>query len=154
MANYNRVLLMGNLTRDPELKYTASGTAVGNFGLAINRNWTGPDGNRREETTFVDCEVWGKQAETFCEYMAKGRPVFVEGRLRLDSWESQEGQKRSKLKVVCERFQFLGGRSEGGPRGSGRGSDRDDGAEPSAPKAAAPETAPPAEPVADDDIPF
>ena len=141
MANYNKVLLIGNLTRDPELKYTTGGTAVGNFGLAINRTWTGQDGNRREETTFVDCEIWGKRAEAFCEYMAKGRPVFVEGRLRLDSWETQDGQKRNKLKVVCENFEFIGGRQNAG------GGQREAGA----PEPAA---SPPEEQTPDDDIPF
>ena len=150
MANYNKVLLMGNLTRDPELKYTASGTAVANFGLAINRSWTGQDGNRREETTFVDCEVWSKQAETFCEYMAKGKPVFVEGRLRLDSWETQDWQKRSRLRVVCERFQFIGGRSGGGDEG-GRGPGRPSPGQQERPT----EDAEPPDPPSDDgDIPF
>ena len=149
MANYNKVLLMGNLTRDPELKYTASGTAVANFGLAINRSWTGQDGNRQEETTFVDCEVWSKQAETFCEYMAKGRPVFVEGRLRLDSWE-KDGQKRSKLRVVCERFQFIGGRPGGGDEG-GRGPARPGPRQEERPPA---ESEPPDPAPNDDDIPF
>ena len=112
MSNYNKVLLMGNLTRDPELRRTSGGTAVTTIGMAINRSWTGSDGEKKEETTFVDIDVWGKQAETLCEYMRKGRPLFIEGRLQLDQWETQDGQKRSKLKVVCERFQFIGGRDD------------------------------------------
>ena len=110
MANYNKVLLMGNLTRDPELRYLQSGSAVVNFGLAVNRKYRNRNTQEMvEETTFVDIEGWGQQAETFSRYMGKGRPVFVEGRLRLDSWESKEGQKRTKLRVVMENFQFIGG---------------------------------------------
>lgn len=114
MASYNKVLLMGNLTRDPEVRYTPKGTAIGNLGLAVNRTWTTDTGEQREEVTFVDIEVWGRQAETSKEYLSKGRPVFVEGRLRLDSWEDKEsGQKRNKLKVVAERVQFLGSPRQG-----------------------------------------
>ena len=110
MANYNKVLLMGNLTRDPELRYLQSGSAVVNFGLAVNRKYRNRSTQEMvEETTFVDIEGWGQQAETFSRYMSKGRPVFVEGRLRLDSWEAKDGQKRSKLRVVMENFQFVGG---------------------------------------------
>lgn len=109
MASYNKVLLMGNLTRDPEVRYTPKGTAIANLGLAVNRVWTTETGEQKEEVTFVDIEVWGRQAETAGQYLSKGRPVFVEGRLRLDSWEDKEsGQKRNKLKVVAERIQFLG----------------------------------------------
>jgi single-strand DNA-binding protein len=110
MANFNKVLLMGNLTRDPEVRYTPKGTAVAQMGLAVNRKWTDESGQQREEVLFVDIEVWGRQAETAGQYLSKGRPVFVEGRLRLDSWDDKEtGQKRNKLKVVAERVQFLGG---------------------------------------------
>ncbi len=109
MASLNKVLLIGNLTRDPELRYTQDGTAVADFGLAINRRFKGRDGQQRDETCFVDVTVWAKQAEVACEYLSKGRLVFVEGRLRLDTWE-KEGQKRSKLSVVAQRVQFLGGR--------------------------------------------
>jgi len=112
MSSYNKVLLMGNLTRDPELRYTQSGTAVVKIGLAVNRKYRNRNTNEMvEETTFVDVEGWGSQAETFNQYMRKGRPVFLEGRLRLDSWETREGQKRNKLVVVMENFRFLGGRS-------------------------------------------
>lgn len=114
MANLNKVMLIGNLTRDPELRQTPKGTAVAQFGLAVNRNFRGEDGQSREETTFVDIEAWGKQAETISRYLTKGRPVFVEGRLKFDQWEDKNGGgKRSKLRVVVENFQFLGGRQDG-----------------------------------------
>ena len=110
MASYNKVLLIGNLTRDPELRYLQSGSAVVNFGLAVNRKYRNRNTQEMvEETTFVDIEGWGQQAETFSRYMGKGRPVFVEGRLRLDSWEAKDGGKRTKLRVVMENFQFIGG---------------------------------------------
>jgi len=109
VANFNKVLLMGNLTRDPEVKYTPKGTAVCQLGMAINRFWKDESGQDKEEVTFVDVEVWGKQAETASKYLSKGRPVFIEGRLKFDQWDDKEsGQKRSKLKVVCERMQFIG----------------------------------------------
>jgi single-strand DNA-binding protein len=114
MANLNKVLLMGNLTRDPELRTLPSGMAVCNFGMAINRNFTDREGNKREETTFVDVESFGKQAETISRYMNKGRGIFVEGRLKLDQWETPAGEKRSKLRVNLENFQFVGGRGEDG----------------------------------------
>jgi single-strand DNA-binding protein len=115
MANFNKVLLMGNLTRDPEVRYTPKGTAIANIGLAVNRTWTTENGEKKEEVTFVDVEVWGRQAETIGQYMAKGRPIFIEGRLKLDQWDDKEsGQKRSKLKVVCEGFQFIGAPKGGG----------------------------------------
>jgi len=119
MANLNKVMLIGNLTRDPELRQTPKGTAVAQFGIAVNRNFRGEDGQSREETTFVDLEAWGKQAETISKYMSKGRPIFIEGRLKLDQWEDKNGGgKRSKLRVVVENFQFLGSRQgeEGGER--------------------------------------
>ena len=116
MASLNKVLLIGNLTRDPELRYIPSGTAVANFGLATNRVYTTQDGERKEEVCFVDIVVWGKTAENCANYLSKGRPVFIEGRLQFDSWETEDGQKRSKLRVVADRVQFLGGaRAEGVP---------------------------------------
>ena len=120
MASYNKVILVGNLTRDPEVKYTSGGTAVAEVGLAVNRNWFDKQSNqRREETTFVDVTLWGRQAEVAGEYLSKGRSVLIEGRLQLDTWEDREsGKKRSKLKVVGENMQMLGGRGEGG--GGGR----------------------------------
>ncbi len=112
MANLNMVLLIGNLTRDPELRYIPSGTAVANLGLATNRIYTTQDGERKEEVCFVDIVVWGKTAENCANYLSKGRPVFVEGRLQFDSWETEDGQKRSKLRVVANKVQFLGGRRD------------------------------------------
>lgn len=119
MANFNRVILLGNLTRDPELRVTPKGTSVCQFGLAVNRVYrVGED--TQEETTFVDLEAWGKQAEIISKYVSKGNPLFIEGRLKFDSWESKEGEKRSKLKVIVENMQLMGSRSEsGGGQGSG-----------------------------------
>ena len=115
MGNFNKVFLMGNLTRDPQLSYLPSQTAVVDFGLAVNRRWTGKDGEKREETCFVDCTAFGRPAETINKYMSKGRPIFVEGRLSFNSWTAQDGTKRSRLKVTVENFQFLGAPSaEGG----------------------------------------
>lgn len=115
MANFNKVYLIGNLTRDPELRVTPKGTAICQFGLAVNRQFKDESGAVRDETTFVDVEAWGRQGETISKYCTKGRPLFVEGRLKLDQWEDKaSGQKRSRLKVVLEGFQFLGGRGEGG----------------------------------------
>ncbi len=108
MANLNKVFLIGNLTRDPELRYTPSGTAVTDFGIAVNRRWTSRDGEKREETCFVDMQAWARTAEVISEYCRKGSPIFVEGRLRLETWEGRDGQKRSKLRVVVDNFQFLG----------------------------------------------
>lgn len=109
MANYNRVILAGNLTRDPELRYIPSGQPVTNFTVAINRNYTTQSGERREETSFIPIVVWGKQAETCNQYLTKGRAVLVEGRLQQRSWENQEGQRRSIIEVVADRVVFLGG---------------------------------------------
>lgn len=114
MPNLNKVLLMGNLTRDPELKYTASNMAVCKFGLAINRTWYNKQTNeKQEDVTFVDLTAFGKTGEAISQYMSKGRPLFIEGRLNLNQWEDQEGNKRSKLDVIVESFQFLGGRDDG-----------------------------------------
>src|SRR5689334_7954600 len=123
MANLNRVLLIGNLTRDPEIRHTPKGTAVAELGLAINRVIPAEEGGeRREETTYVDVTVWGRQAEVAQQYLTKGRSVFIEGRLNLDAWDDkQTGQKRSKLKVVCERLQLLGGRGGENAPGAGQG---------------------------------
>jgi single-strand DNA-binding protein len=107
MASLNKVLLMGNLTRDPQLSYLPSQTAVVEFGLAVNRRWTGKDGDARQETCFVDCRAFGRQAENINKYLRKGRALFVEGRLTLDTWTAQDGTKRSKHRVTVENFQFL-----------------------------------------------
>ncbi|MFO0829996.1 MAG: single-stranded DNA-binding protein [Phycisphaerales bacterium] len=153
MANYNKVMLMGNLTRDVELKQIPSGQSVAQFGLAVNRKFRTKEGEDREETTFVDCEAWGRAGEIIAQYMSKGKPLFVEGRLKLDSWEDKDGKKQSKLRVVVEEFQFIGGRdgNSGGGEGGARGGQRGDyapsqrsGGSRSAPHVAVPE----------DDIPF
>jgi len=109
MANFNKVMLMGNLTRDPQLSYTPNQTAVVDFGLATNRRWTGQDGSQREETCFVDCRAFGRQAETINKYLSKGRLVFVEGRLTFESWTAQDGTRRSRHRVTVLNFQFLPG---------------------------------------------
>ena len=114
MANYNKVILLGNLTRDPQMSILPSQTPVVEFGLAVNRRWRGQDGQQREETCFIDCRCYGKQAETFNQYMSKGRPVLIEGRLQLDTWEGKDGVKRSKHRVFVERFQFISGSGQGG----------------------------------------
>ncbi len=107
MANYNKVILIGNLTRDPQMSFMPSQTPVVEFGLAVNRRWKSKDGEAKEETCFIDCTGFGKQAETLNQYVKKGSPLLIEGRLRLDRWESQDGQKHSKHRVIIERFQFL-----------------------------------------------
>jgi single-strand DNA-binding protein len=115
MANFNKVILVGNLTRDPEVRYTPKGSAVADIALAVNRNYTLETGEKREEVTFVDVTLWGRTAEIAGEYLKKGRPVLIEGRLQMDTWDDkQTGQKRSKLKVVGESMQLLGGRPGGG----------------------------------------
>lgn len=157
MASYNKVLLMGNLTRDPETRYLPSGMAVSEFGLAVNDRVKKGD-EWVDRATFVDITVFGRQAETSGEYLKKGAPAFVEGRLQLDAWETKEGEKRSKLKVVAENVKFLGtGR---GPSAEGGAPSGDPPARRSAPPPAAPRTAPaPAAPPApapqdDEDLPF
>src|SRR5512136_865033 len=117
MASHNRVILLGNLTRDPELRYLQSGMAVADIGLAVNDKRKNAQGEWVEETTFVDVTVWGRTAEVAGEYLTKGSPVFIEGRLKLDTWET-DGQKRSKLKVVCDKMQLIGSRGQGGPAGA------------------------------------
>jgi single-strand DNA-binding protein len=117
MASLNKVFLMGNLTRDPELRYTPGGAAVTDLPIAVNRSWTGKDGERKEEVLFVDITVWDRQAETCCQYLKKGRSIHVEGSLKLESWDDKtSGEKRTKIKVVAERVQFLD-RREDGPGG-------------------------------------
>lgn len=152
-GNFNKVFLMGNLTRDIELRYGGpSNTAIAKLGIAVNRRWRTAEGENREETTFVDCDAFGRTAEVLSQYLKKGRPVFIEGHLRLDTWE-KEGQKQSKLKVVIDSFQFVdskdGGGGEGGPAprsSGGGGAVRTRPASPSAPPAY--------EPVGEEDIPF
>jgi single-strand DNA-binding protein len=117
MANFNKVILMGNLTRDPQLSYTPNQTAVVDFGIAVNRRWTGQDGQQRQEVCFVDCRAFGKIAENINKYCRKGKPLMLEGRLTFDSWTGKDGAKRSKHRVTVENFQFLpaGGAGSGGP---------------------------------------
>jgi single-strand DNA-binding protein len=159
MASFNKVMLMGNLTRDPEIKYTPKGTAIADIGLAVNRSYTTDSGEKREEVTFVDVTLWGRVAEIVGEYCKKGRPLFVEGRLQLDTWDDkQTGQKRSKLKVVGENIQLLGSRDGGGGGGSGESGEPSGGNRPARP-AGRPATPPrqPVDPDLDapsDDIPF
>jgi single-strand DNA-binding protein len=120
MASFNKVILLGNLTRDPELKYTPKGTAVAQIGLAVNRVYSNDQGEKVEEVTFVDVDLFGRTAEIANEYLRKGRPVLIEGRLKLDSWDDkQTGQKRSRLKIIGEAMQLLGGRDSGGGGGGG-----------------------------------
>ena len=157
MASFNKVILMGNLTRDPELRYTPKGTAIAKVGLAVNRIWTNEAGEKKEEVTFVDIDIFGRTAENVGQYMRKGRPILVEGRLRLDQWDDkQTGQKKSRLGVVAETVQFLGSPGEGGGAPAARPArPAAAAAAPSAP-APAPAPAPDAEdvPPESDDVPF
>jgi single-strand DNA-binding protein len=147
MASFNKVILLGNLTRDPEVRYTPKGSAVCDLGIAINRQYTLDSGEKREEVTFVDVVLWSRLAEIAGEYLKKGRPIFIEGRLQLDTWDDkQSGQKRSKLRVIGETMQLLGGR----PPGAGGGSE---GGESRPSKPAPPPKSGAAEPD-DDEIPF
>jgi single-strand DNA-binding protein len=120
MASLNKVLLIGNLTRDPEVRMMSSGRPVCNFGLALNRNYKDSEGNKKEEVTFVDVECFGPRAEAVARFFSKGRPIFIEGRLKLDQWESKEGEKRSAIRVVLDNFEFVdSGRSESSTPSSG-----------------------------------
>jgi single-strand DNA-binding protein len=152
MASFNKVILAGNLTRDPELRYTPKGTAVARLGIACNRKWKSETGEMKEEVTFVDVDAFGKTAETIGQYLKKGRPILIEGRLRYDTWEDkQSGQKKSKLSVVLENFQFL-------DSGGGRGEGAAEAPRPRPPSGAAPAAAAePADgdaPPESDDVPF
>ena len=168
MPNLNRVFLMGNLTRDPELRYTPNNTAVTNIGIAVNRIWRSQDGQKQEETSFIDCEAWGRTAEVINQYLRKGRPLFVEGRLKLDQWQDKDGGNRSKLKVVVERFEFIDSRGgQGDTEGSGGGDSYDSRQSEEAASARASKPAPaaapagggggggdPHQPIDEGDIPF
>jgi single-strand DNA-binding protein len=146
MAAFNKVILAGNITRDPELRVTPYGTPICQFGLAINRQFKTESGEKREEVTFVDCEAWGKTGELVAKYLTKGRAALVEGRLKLDSWEDKNTkEKRSKMKVVVEQVQFLGGR-EGG--------EQDEAPARSAPSARSTAANPAPLSKADEDVPF
>src|SRR5262245_48985209 len=157
MANFNKVILAGNLTRDPELRFTPKGTAICKFGLAINRTWTSESGEKKEEATFVDVDAFGRQAETIAQYLKKGGGIMIEGRLRLDQWDDkQTGQKRSKLGVVVEGFQFIGGGNRGDATGAPAPTSKPNPASaagpPSTPASAAPDAAEEMPP--EDDVPF
>ena len=148
MASFNKVILAGNLTRDPELRYTPKGTAIARLGIACNRRWKSETGEMKEEVTFVDVDAFGKTAETIGQYLKKGRPILIEGRLRYDTWEDkQSGQKKSKLGVVLENFQFL-------DSGGGRGDSAPVAARSSAAPAPAAESAEAEPPSEHDDVPF
>jgi single-strand DNA-binding protein len=153
MASFNKVILVGNLTRDPELRYTPKGTAIAKIGMAVNRVWTSETGEKKEEVTFVDVDVFGRTAENVAQYLRKGSPLLVEGRLRLDTWEDkQTNQKRSKLGVVAELIQFLGS-----PRTAGEAPPAPAAAKPAAAgaaPAAAPAPEPEIAPAEEDDVPF
>jgi len=153
MASFNKVILAGNLTRDPELRYTPKGTAIAKIGLAVNRNYTTETGEKKEEVSFVDVEVWGRQAEVISQYMKKGRPLLVEGRLKQDTWEDKNTkQKVSKLKVVLESFSFIDsnrGDSAGGSPAPSRPAPAGQSAAPAAPEASEGEAPP-----ENDDVPF
>ena len=154
MANFNKVILVGNLTRDPEVRYTPKGSAVTDISLAVNRNYTLDSGEKREEVTYVDVVLWARLAEIAGEYLKKGRPVLIEGRLQMDTWDDkQSGQKRSKLRVVGENMQLLGGRPPSGggaPAEAGEGEDRQSGGRATAPPPKSAASAAPDE----DEIPF
>jgi len=109
MSSYNKVILLGNMTRDPQLSYLPSNTAVVEFGMAMNRTFRKQDGSQGEEVCFVDCQMFGKRAEVINKYFSKGSPIFVEGRLKFDSWQAQDGSKRNKLRIFVENFEFVGG---------------------------------------------
>ncbi|HUR47351.1 MAG TPA: single-stranded DNA-binding protein [Candidatus Saccharimonadales bacterium] len=159
MASFNKVILMGNLTRDPELRYTPKGMAIARFTLAVNRVWKTETGEQKEEVAFIDVDAWGRSGETIAQYLKKGRPLLVEGRLKQDTWEDkQTGKKQSKLMVTLESFKFVdsGQRAEGGPSGGFEGAPRR-ATTPVASAAAPAQPEPPADepPMpSDDDVPF
>ncbi len=156
MANFNKVILIGNLTRDPELRYTPKGMAIAKIGLAVNRNWTSETGEKKEEVTFVDVDAFGKQAEVIGQYLKKGRPIMVEGRLKLDQWDDkQTGQKRSKLGVILESLSFLDSGNRDAAAGDGAPAPSAPAARPARPAATAPAAEPGMdEPPQGDDVPF
>ncbi len=156
MASFNKVILVGNLTRDPELRYTPKGTAIAKIGLAVNRVWTNEAGEKKEEVTFVDVDVFGRTAENVGQYMRKGRPILIEGRLKLDQWDDkQTGQKKSKLSVVAETVQFLGSAQAGAEGGSSpAAAPRPQRAAAAAPSAPAGEPVEGDGPPESDDVPF
>jgi single-strand DNA-binding protein len=137
MADFNKVYLMGRLVKDVDLKYTPGGTAVAEFRMAVNRNYTTSGGEKREETLFIEVTVWGRRGEVVAQYCSKGSSLFIEGRLKQDNWETKDGQKRSKITVVCDDFQFIGSK----PTGGGGGAQQNRKTEPE-------------DHISDDDVPF
>ncbi len=155
MASFNKVIIAGNLTRDPELRYTPKGTAVARLGLAVNRSYTTESGERKEEVNFIDVEAFGRQAEVLAQYMKKGRPLLVEGRLKLDTWEDKNThQKQSKLKVVLEGFSFIDSNREGQAGAPEAPRPRQAPTAAASAGAVAPSPEPDAPPVEEDDVPF
>jgi len=155
MANYNKIILVGNLTRDPQMSYLPSQTPVCEFGMAVNHRWKGQDGQQREDTCFIDCRCYGRQAEVLNQYMSKGRQLLVEGRLQLDTWEAKDGTKRSKHRVFVEKFQFLGsGSGAGGGAQGDRAPAQTRQAPQSAPQGDFGEPPIPDEPPGGEEIPF
>lgn len=158
MANLNKVMLIGNLTRDPELRHTPKGTAVSEISMAINRVWNNDQGQKQEETTFVEVTLWGRQAELAQQYLTKGRPVYIEGRLNLDTWDDKEtGKKRSKLRVIGENMQFLSSGTGAGGGGGAGSSERSSQASSPSQRQSSPQgasAAPADDYPEDDDIPF
>lgn len=152
MPSFNKIMLMGNLTRDPELRYIPSGQPVCEFGLAINRFWNSQNGERREETCFIDITVWGKQGERCAEYLKKGKPIFLDGYLKFESWQAQDGTKRSKHRVVADRIQFLDFAARGA---NGEGAARNRAADEAFADSAPPQEVPvEAMPSSAEDVPF
>jgi single-strand DNA-binding protein len=149
MANFNKVLLMGNLTRDPQLSYLPSQTPVVEFGIAVNRKWTSKEGQAKEDVCFVDCRAFGKTAENINKYLHKGQPLFVEGRLEYDTWTAQDGTKKSKHRIHVDTFQFIGA-----PARTGGGADAQQGGEAGTDNQAEPGNSGPAAKSSGDDIPF
>lgn len=155
MASYNKVILMGNLTRDPEMRVTTSEMAIAQIGLAVNRQYKTRDGEKREEVTFIDVDAFGKDAELISRYLKKGDPLMLEGRLKLNQWEDKDGNKQSKLRVVLERFQFVGGSRSDGESSGYEAPPARQSASPAAPAAPSGNRAPAADADAlDDDVPF
>ena len=150
MASFNKVILVGNLTRDPELRYTPKGTAIAKIGMAVNRTWKNEAGETKEEVTFVDVDCFGRTAENVGQYMRKGSPILIEGRLRLDTWDDkQTNQKRSKMGVVAETVQFLGS-----PRGGAEGAPAERSSRPAPPKSSEAPSDADGPPPEEDDVPF
>ena len=153
MASLNKVLLIGNLTRDPDVRMMSNGRPVCNFGLALNRNYKDSEGNRKEEVTFVDVECFGPRAEAVAKFFTKGRSIFVEGRLKLDQWESKEGEKRSAIRVVLDNFEFVDSKQDV-PSNQGRNIETTSSTPPSSSDSPRSESTPSPDSDLDDDVPF